>query len=540
MSKIELYAAIRRDSRAGMASRTLQHKYGVGFRTVQKALASAWPTPRKKPQSRPSRLDPYKSLIDQVLRTDLDAPRKQRHTTKRIFDRLLSEHDAVEVSYQMVRAYVAQRCPEIRIEAGRGPVEAFITQSHRPGVEAEVDFGDVTIRLAGELVRCVMFSLRLSYSGKAVHRVFASGGQEAFFEGHIHAFRMLGGVPTGKIRYDNLKAAVAQVLGFSRARVEAPRWTVFREHYGIEPFYCQPGKQGAHEKGGVEGDIGWFRRNHLVPVLEVATLAELNALIDAWDEADDARRIGSRPRTVGEHFAVERPYLKPLPNETFETGLLLSPRVDRYSQITVRTNRYSVPARLIGRQVRVMLHASELVVYDGREEVARHERLLANASIRLELDHYLEVLLRKPGALPGATALDQARAAGKFTPVHDQWWAAACKAHGDRDGTRALIEVLLLSRHLAHEHVVAGLAAALGVGALTADAVALEARKAAELDTTTEPVTALAPEPREPARVTSLTERRLAQLPPDNRPLPSVAIYDQLLRRRPHAQGEQT
>jgi transposase len=162
MSKIELYAAIRRDSRAGMASRALQHKYGVGFRTVHKALASAWPTPRKKPQPRPSRLDPYKSLIDQMLRADLDAPRKQRHTTKRIFDRLLSEHDAVEVSYQMVRAYVAQRRPEIRIEAGRGPVEAFITQSHRPGVEAEVDFGDVTIRLAGELVRCVMFSLRLS------------------------------------------------------------------------------------------------------------------------------------------------------------------------------------------------------------------------------------------------------------------------------------------------------------------------------------------------------------------------------------------
>lgn len=213
-----------------------------------------------------------------MLRADLDAPRKQRHTTKRIFDRLLSEHDAVEVSYQMVRAYVAQRRPEIRIESGRGPGEAFITQSHRPGVEAEVDFGDVTIRLAGELVRCVMFSLRLSYSGKAVHRVFASVGQEAFFEGHIHAFRVLGGVPTGKIRYDNLKAAVAQVLGFSRARVEAPRWTVFREHYGIEPFYCQPGKQGAHEKGGVEGDIGWFRRNHLVPIPEVATLAELNTL----------------------------------------------------------------------------------------------------------------------------------------------------------------------------------------------------------------------------------------------------------------------
>jgi hypothetical protein len=144
-------------------------------------------------------------------------------------------------------------------------------------------------------------------------------------------------------------------------------------------------------------------------------------------------------------------------------------------------------------------------------------------------DHYLEAMVRKPGAFPGATALEQARSAGKFTPVHDAWWAAACKAHGDRDGTRALIEVLLLGRHLHHEYLVTGLAAALRAGALTADAVALEARKAAEADEA--PAATTQPEP-DRARVTFLTERRLAHLPPDNRPLPSVAAYDQLLRPR--------
>jgi hypothetical protein len=185
---------------------------------------------------------------------------------------------------------------------------------------------------------------------------------------------VLGGVPTGKVRYDNLKAAVAQVLGFARTRVEADRWVAFRSHFGLEAFYCQPGRQGAHEKGGVEGDIGWFRRNHLVPVPAVSSLAELNAMVDRWDAEDDARRIGMRPRTVGEHFAVEQPLLKPLPAEPFETGLQLSARVDRYGQVTVRTNRYSVPTRLIGRRVRVALGASELVVYDRGHEVARHER----------------------------------------------------------------------------------------------------------------------------------------------------------------------
>jgi hypothetical protein len=180
--------------------------------------------------------------------------------------------------------------------------------------------------------------------------------------------------------------------------------------------------------------------------------------------------------------------------------------------------------------------AFHLVVYDDRVEVARHERLMAKAGSRLDLDHYLEALVRKPGALPGATALEQARAAGRFTPVHDAWWAAVCKVHGDAAGTRALIEVLLLHRHMTHEHVVAGLATAVRAGALTADAVALEARKFAETDDQT-PATTTPVQPL-PANVVSLTQRRLAQLPPDTRPLPSVTAYDELLRRRPHRTAE--
>ncbi|MDG9710590.1 MFS transporter [Streptomyces sp. DH10] len=300
----------------------------------------------------------------------------------------------------------------LAVEAGRGVVHAFIPQSHRPGAEAEADFGDVKVRLAGEQVTCFVFAMRLSYSGKAVHRVFASCGQEAFLEGHVHALSVLGGVPTGKVRYDNLRSAVSRVLS-SRSRVENERWTAFRSHFGIEAAYCLPGIEGAHEKGGVEGQIGWFRRNHMVPVPEVVSLAELNAMIERWDEEDERRRIGSRPRPVSEYFAVERPLLQPLPDEPFETGRLFSLRVDRFSQISVRTNRYSVPVRLIGRTVRAMLHAAELVVYDGQLEVARHERLIAKGQARLDLDHYLEALVRKPGAFPGATALEQARGFGR-------------------------------------------------------------------------------------------------------------------------------
>lgn len=322
---------------------------------------------------------------------------------------------------------------------------------------------------------------------------------------------------------------MAQVIGFSRQRVETDRWVAFRSHFDLDAFYCQPGITGAHEKGGVEGDIGWLRRNDLVPVPEVASLRELNELIDDHDRSDDARRIGHRAHTVAESFSAERQLLKPLAVEPFETGLWLTPRVDRYAQITVRTNRYSVPSRLIGRQVRVLLNASDLTVYDGRTLVATHERLLTKGGACLDLAHYLEAFVRKPGAFPGATALEQARGAGTFTAAHDAWWAAACKAHGDTEGTRALIEVLLLHRHTEHGHVVAGITAALQAEALTADAVALEARKT--VDAADDGASVVGPPSPDTTSVASLTQRRLTHLPVDTRPPPSVTAYDQLLRR---------
>jgi hypothetical protein len=301
----------------------------------------------------------------------------------------------------------------------------------------------------------------------------------------------------------------------------------FRE-YGFDPFYCKPGIEGAHEKGGVEGDGGRFRRNHCVPMPKVNSIAELNALLAAADAKDEHRRIENRVCTVGHDFTFERSTLTPLPAEAFDTTLTLTPRVDRYSRITVRMCHYSVPARFIGRRVRVQLSASGLVVFDGRTQIARHDRAIAKGAQVLVLDHYLEVLARKPGALPGATALAQARASGVFTAAHEAFWAAARKAHGDSGGTKALVEVLLIHRHLAHVDVTAGIAAALSVGSANADVVAVEARKHAERRGAE--TAAGEPSPgRE--RVLSLTARRLAELPADERPVPSVDQYDQLLAR---------
>ena len=536
-TKVELLERIRHDSwREGLSVRALSRKYGVHRRLVREALTRAEPSPRKTPVRRSPQLEPFKEIIDGWLRADLDAPRKQRHTAKRIHARLIEEHDAAGVSYSAVRDYVARRRPEIRIEEGRGPAKVFVPQHHPPGQDAEVDFGELWVRLAGVMTRCFLFVLRLSYSGKAVHRVFATCGQEAFLEGHVHAFTVLGGVPAGQIRYDNLTAAVWKVLLRGRARAENPRWTAFRSHFRILPFYCLPGVEGAHEKGGVEGEVGYFRRNYLVPVPEVDSLAELNARIAAAEQAEEGRRIGMRIRTIGQNFAAEKLLLSPLPEEPFETGLLLTPRVDRFGQVTVRCCRYSVPVHLIGRQVRVVLRSSELIIYDRHAEVARHARLTVKGAETLVLDHYLEALMRKPGAMTGSAVLEQARAVGAFTGAHEALWSAARRAVGEPAATRELIGVLLLHRHMDDADVIAGIGAALSVGAHTADVVAVEARKVAETRGAGRvgpgtSVAAIAGSWDEPVPVTSLTLRRIAELPPDNRPLPSVDAYDQLLRQ---------
>jgi transposase len=564
-SRVELFEAIRRDARREELSiRGLADRYGVHRRTVRQALGSAEPPARKVAVRSAPRLDPAKALIDAMLREDLSAPRKQRHTARRVHARLIDEHQLAEITYSTVRDYVYVRRPQIWAEAGRSLDEVYVAQVHEPGAQAEVDFADLWVFLRGVKTKVFLFTLRCSYSGKAVHRAFESQCQEAFLEGHVHAFEQLGGVPVTHIRYDNLKSAVTRVL-FGRTRIESTKWITFRSHYGFDAFYCRPGKEGAHEKGGVEVEGGRFRRNHLVPMPRVDSIAELNALLTAADARDDHRRLEGRTVTVATDFALESPLLRPLPGEAFQTGTTLTPRVDRHSRVSVRQTYYSVPARFIGARLRTLLRADEVLVFDGAKVVARHERSRVRGGQVLVLDHYLEVLTRKPGALPGSMALSQARAAGVFTVAHEAFWTKARARHGDSDGTRALIEVLLLHRHLPAAAVIAGIRAGLAVGSTSPELVAVEARRAATRppDAGTEaasnavvltlPLTAPATPndgPGDPtdheadhkagdgtadgagderqADVAEGVLQKLAGLPGE-RPLPSVAHYDELL-----------
>jgi len=234
--RVELFAAIRFDwQRYRMPVRALARKYDVHRRTVRQAIASPVPPDRKVAVRAAPVREAVAGWIDEMLREDLAAPRKQRHTARRVFERLVDEHDA-QVSYSYVAKYVARRRAEIAAEDEGGAVglAGFVPQVREPGAEAEVDFGDVTVELAGQLARCFMFGFRLSCSGKGVHRVYASQAQEAFLEGHVTAFEVTGGVPWRQIRYDNLSPAVAKVLA-GRSRTETQRWLAFRAFYEPAP-----------------------------------------------------------------------------------------------------------------------------------------------------------------------------------------------------------------------------------------------------------------------------------------------------------------
>ena len=267
---MELFEAIRRDHRLnGTSIRELARRHRCHRKTVRQALESALPPEQEPRRWQARKIDPEKPFVDAMLREDLNAPRKQQHTARRVLARLVDEHGLDDLTYSAVRDYVAVRRAEIAAEDGRLVDLAYVPQTHQLGGEGEVDFGDLWIDLDGVRTKVALFTLRLSRSGKAVHRAYTTQGQEAFLEGHLAAWDVLGGTPTDKVRYDNLKCAVSRVL-FGRNRVESERWVLFKSHYGFDTFYCQPGVEGAHEKGGVEGEGGRFRRTHLVPVPKVA------------------------------------------------------------------------------------------------------------------------------------------------------------------------------------------------------------------------------------------------------------------------------
>jgi transposase len=504
-SRVELFEQIRRDREfEGLSIHALGRRHGVHRRTVRQALESPLPLPRKRPERRPApKLGEWRELIDSWLGADREAPRKQRHTAKRIHERLRDEH-GVEVSERQVRRYVRER----RQALGELVDEVFVPLCSEPGAEAEVDWGEATVVIAGVPTRVFLFLMRACFSGGCFVQAHTRATQQAFLEGHVAAFEFFGGA-FGLVRYDNLKAAVAKVLK-GRRRVESDRFVALRSHYLYESSFTRTGKEGAHEKGGVEGDVGRFRRTYLVPVPEVATLAALNDRLAAACISDLRRTIRGRRETVGEALAREACLLRSLPAEPFDSAEQATPRVDAKSLATVRQNQYSLPVRLAGLRVAARIGAREIVFcHDGRE-VARHARLHGRFGTSAQLDHYLELLALKPGALARSLALRQERERGAWPDCFDQLWHAIGQRVGASEAARQMVDVLLLCRELGPGQVELAVRGALAAGAHDGRAVTVLARRAQ----------------RRPVAPLSGLEARLAA---SDRPPPDVGEYDQLL-----------
>jgi transposase len=470
-SRMETFEQIRRDrDREGLSVRALAVRHGVHRRAVRQALASPLPPPKRPAASRPApALGSYHALIDAWLEADRKAPRKQRHTARRIFQRLVEDHGA-NVSERQVRRYVHARRRELG-ELG----EAFVPQHHEPGKQAEVDWGEAWATIDAERVKVHLFQLRLCHSGAAFALAFRNETQQAFLEGHAEAFEFLGGVPE-LIRYDNLSSAVKKVLR-GRRRIESDRFVALRSHYLFESQFTIIGIDGAHEKGGIENEVGRFRRRHLVPVPSVKSLEALNAHLRAGCEADLDRRIAGQQRTVSEALAAERPFLRALPFDPAPTAEEATPRVDAKAMVTVRQNRYSVPVSLVGQRVLAKIGARTITVSHGAETVATHDRLSGSFGVSAQLDHYLELLVSKPGALAGSIALHQERRRGQWPECLDELWGKLTERYGPSEAARQMVDVLLLCRDHSPARLQLAVRGALAAGAHDGRAVGVLVRR---------------------------------------------------------------
>ena len=503
-SRVELFEQIRRDrDRDGLSIRALAAKHGVHRRGVRQALESAVPPTKRRPAVRPApKLGVYRELIDEWLIADLVAPRKQRHTAKRIWKRLVDEH-GVEVAETTVRDHVRKRRRELGLTVG----EVFVPQVHAPARTAEVDWGEAEVELAGSRTRVHLFHMRSCFSGAAFTMASPVETQQAFLEGHALAFEWFDGV-FAEVRYDNLGSAVKKVLR-GRRRVETDRFVAMRSHYLFESIFTTPGIEGAHEKGGVEGEVGRFRRNHLVPVPSVGSIEQLNRLLAEATEQDLGRRIAGRLVTVAEQLAAERPLLLALlaPFDATETTTV---RVDAKALVTVRQNRYSVPVALAGLKVSVAIGATEIRVWHRDRHVASHERLHGKHGTRATLDHYLELLARKPGGLARSLPLAQERDRGNWPVTFDELWTALRARWGASEADKQMVDVLMLCRDHGPATVELAVRGVLAAGAIDGRAVGVLARR-------TSPVA--------PQRLDGLDARLAAH----DRPEPELGGYDELI-----------
>jgi transposase len=455
-TKVELFEQIRREYEFGEGTiKGLARKFKVHRRMVRQALEDARPPERKQPERARPVLAPVIPFIDEILEADRKMPRKQRHTARRIWARIRAEMPDTRVSESTVRQYVRAK----KRASGHWTPTVCIPQVYVPGQEGQVDWYEAWAEMAGEQVKLQVFSMRSMFSGAAFHRAYLRATQQAFLEAHEAAFHYFGGV-FRTLRYDNLKVAVSKILRGYR-REETTRFVAFRSHWLFASEFCTPYE--AHEKGGIEGEVCYFRRNHWVPIPKAQDLEDLNAQLLAGCRQDEQRHMSGKPMPVGAAAVQERDQLLPLASEDFDLTEVCFPSVDGLGYVRVKTNLYSVPAKP-GDTVEVRVNPTTVEVREAGRCIAQHERCYGHQQQIADLEHYLDVLERKPGALAGSKPLAAWREKGLWPEIYDQLLAELIHRHGKQSGTRQMIQVIALIREYGHARLRQTVETALSVG----------------------------------------------------------------------------
>jgi transposase len=451
---MELWTEIRRRVLTQELSKrqACQH-YQLHWQTLRKILEHDEPPGyrRQKPPRRPT-IDPFRSIIDEILAADRTAPRKQRHTAHRIWQRLRDEHGFAGC-YTTVKDVVRE------MRAGRQ--EVFLPLSHPPG-EAQVDFGFADVMLRGELTRIAFFVMSLPYSDAVYGQVFPRECTEVFLEGHARAFAFFGGVPK-RIAYDNAKTSVAAITG-SRERQVTREFQRLQSHFLFMSHFCLVRRP--NEKGHVERLIDYARSNFLVPVPAVDSLAELNTQLEECCRRDRARTVRGKVGSVETLLADDQAAFLPLPSRPFEARRITQAAADSLSLVRFDTNSYSVPTAYAHRQLTVVATVDEVRIVHEDRLIARHQRCWDREQFRFDPVHYLALLERKPGGFDFARPLEQWHLPECFAILRRR-----LEANDTAGGTRAHIRVLRLLEKFTLPQLTDAVDYALDIGVLDPDSI---------------------------------------------------------------------
>jgi transposase len=454
MFRVEIYGRVRRAVLVeGRSQRAVAREFGLARVTVQKMLRYAVPPGYQRQQAvnRP-KLGPWVGVIDAILEEDKSTPPKQRHTAKRIFERLREEHSFTG-GYTIVKDYVHGAKLRSR--------EMFVPLTHAPG-EAQADFGEAWVVMAGVKLKAHFLAMDLPHSDDCFVIAFPAETTEAFLEGHARALDYFGAVPT-RILYDNTKIAVARILG-GEERVKTRVFSELQSHYLFADKFGRPAK--GNDKGKVEGLVGYARRNFMVPIPHFNSWDELNAHLEAECRKRRQRRLRGHSETIGERFERDRAAMLPLPVSPYEACEKISARVNSLSLVRYRANDYSVPTQYGHRQVWVKGYVHAVVITCGSEVIARHERSYEREAVVFDPLHYLALIEQKTRALDQAAPL-----AGWQLPECFATLRRLLEARLKKHGSREYVQVLRLMETFTLAEVTHAVEDALHLGTISFDAV---------------------------------------------------------------------